>query len=377
MTWLSDVLRATEIIRRGGFKVITHGGIAHADDTIAAALLYRHGAIAVYRLNSLEEVLRVDGEAILADIGDAFRDALPERYVVLDHHGVSDPSEEPSSVVQVALAVGARVTPLVSTLVHFVDLFDRYGPRAKRWSGPYGSSLNIGVARYFSDSTPHGAAGDVKFLELVANAVYSKLDVDLPAFREAFALVEKLPLAGLAESFPRTFTVLRLMLSAARDAISASTSREALETGFGVDFGCYAVLAVPELEPYALRGLERHFAEARRAAEAASAGRYALVRGNGITAITIDDYIAPGPLWNALQDLGVISAEPVFVVVRDKRNPGAYALWRPDRFADVIDFRKLQGSEVLYKHPSGFFAVMRAESAEAAARAALSRLTQA
>jgi hypothetical protein len=126
------------------------------DDTLAAALLHRHGAEAIYRYNTPEEVLAVEGDVVVFDIGDSFRDKLPERYVVLDHHGVRDPAEEPSSVVQVALAVDAKLKPLPATLIHYVDLFDRYGPAVKRWAGPYGNSLNNGVARYFGDLAPTG-----------------------------------------------------------------------------------------------------------------------------------------------------------------------------------------------------------------------------
>jgi len=300
------------------------------DDTLAAALLHRHGAEAIYRHNAAEEVLAVEGNVVVFDIGDSFRDKLPDRYAVLDHHGVADPAEEPSSVVQVALAVNAKLRPLQAHLIHHVDLFDRYGPAAKRWAGPYGNSLNNGVARYFADIAPTGLVKDTKFLELLADAVYSSFEVDLPAFAEAFKIAERLPFAELAEKFPRTFHTLRLMLEAAKDPVAVPTSKEALETGFGIDFGAYAVMAVPELEPYVLKGLERHYAEAKKAAEAAAAGRYAVLKGP-LTAVAAEDHIPPGPLWNALQDLGVLTAaEPAFVVVKDMRNPGAYTLWRPD-----------------------------------------------
>ena len=126
MGWLEDVQRATLIVRRGGFKAVTHGGIAHMDDTLAAALLHRHGAETIYRYNKPEEILSVEGDVVVFDIGDSFQ--LTERYVVLDHHGVRDPAEEPSSVVQVALTVGAKPKPLPATLIHYVDLFDLYVP---------------------------------------------------------------------------------------------------------------------------------------------------------------------------------------------------------------------------------------------------------
>jgi hypothetical protein len=374
VTWLDDVQKAAAIIRGGRYVAVTHGGVAHMDDTLAAALLHRHGAEAIYRYNAAEEVLGVEGHVVVFDVGDSFRDKLPDRYAVLDHHGVRDPAEEPSSIVQVALAVDAKLRPLQATLIHYVDLFDRYGPTAKRWAGPYGNSLNNGVAKYFGDLAPTGKVKDTKFLDLLADAIYSNFEADLPAFAEAFKLVEKLPYADLAQKFPRTFHTLRLMLEAAKDPVSVAMSREALETGFGIDFACYAVMAVPELEHYVLRGLEMHHAEAKRAAEVAAAGRYAVIKGP-VIAIVAEDHIPPGPLWNALQDLGVITAaEPAFVVVKDRRNPGAYTLWRPDRHANAIDFRRLQGPEVIFKHVTGFLAVVKAESAEAAAKYALAQL---
>jgi len=373
MGWLDDVKKASELMK-GKFSAITHGGTAHMDDTLAAALLHRHGAEAIYRHNAAEEVLAVEGNVVVFDIGDSFRDKLPDRYAVLDHHGVRDPAEEPSSIVQVTLAVGAKLKPLPATLIHYVDLFDRYGPTVKRWTGPYGNSLNYGVTRYFGDLAPTGRVKDAKFLDLLADAVYSAFETDLPAFAEAFKLAEKLHYADLAQKFPRTFHTLKLMLEAAKDPVSVSMSRDALEAGFGIDFGAYAVLAVPELEPYVLKGLERHYAEAKKAAEAAAAGRYAVIKGP-LTAVAAEDHIPPGPLWNALQDLGVLpAAEPAFVVVKDRRNPGAYTLWRPDRHANAVDFRRLQGPEVIFKHATGFLAVVKAESAEAAARQALAQL---
>ncbi|ACB39203.1 hypothetical protein [Pyrobaculum neutrophilum] len=373
VSWIDDVRKAAEVVKRGAFKAVTHGGVAHMDDVLAAALLHKHGAEAVYRLNAAEEIAKLDGDVILFDIGDAFRDALPQRFVVLDHHGVADPSEEPSTIVQVAAAVDLKPRPLVATLLHYVDLYDRFGPAVKRWSGPYGNSLNNGVAKYLAEATPTGLVKETKFLELLAEALYSRLELDIPSFAEAFKLAEKLPFADLAEKFPRTFNTLRLMLAAAKDVQTAATGKEALETGFGVDFGCYAVLAVPELEQYVAKGLERHYLEARRAAEAAASGRYTIVKGH-IAAVAVEDYLPPGPIWNALQDLGVLSTEPVFIVVKDRRNPGAYTLWRPDRHANVIDFRRLQGPEVVFKHASGFLAVVKAENAEQAARYAQAQL---
>jgi hypothetical protein len=70
--------------------------------------------------------------------------------------------------------------------------------------------------------------------------------------------------------------------------------------------------------------------------------------------------VSSNTLWNALQDLGVLTAaEPAFVVVKDRRNPGAYTLWRPDRHANAVDFRRLQGSEVVFKHATGLLAVVK------------------
>jgi len=98
------------------FKCVVRDGVAHADDTLAAALFYRAGAEFIYRYSSEEEILGVEGDVVVFDVGDEFRHRLPPRFVVLDHHGVADPAQEPSSVVQAALAVGARFTPLVQKL---------------------------------------------------------------------------------------------------------------------------------------------------------------------------------------------------------------------------------------------------------------------
>lgn len=370
MVWLFDVLRARELVRRGKFKAVTHGGTAHADDTIAAAILYRNGAEEIYRLNTAEEILGVGGDVIVVDIGDSL--ALPPRYVVLDHHGISDPSEEPSTVIQTALAVELKPSPLVATLLHHVDLFDRFGPTVKMWAGPFGQSLNNGLTRYFGEF--HGLVKDEKFLSLVGDAVYSKAEYDISSFAEAFKLAEKIPSADLAEKFPRTFASLRLMLKAARDPWGAALSQEAFETGFGVDFGCYALMVVPELEQYVARGLERYFSDARKAAEIAAAGRYAVINRNGLYAIVLEDLVPPGPLWNAVQDLGHAPPGPAFIAVKDRRNPGAYTLWRPDKYAKEIDFRKLSGHPLLFKHASGFMAVVKATSAQEAAEWALAQL---
>jgi hypothetical protein len=42
VTWLDDVQRAALVVRRDGFKAVTHGGVAHMDVTLAVALLHSH-----------------------------------------------------------------------------------------------------------------------------------------------------------------------------------------------------------------------------------------------------------------------------------------------------------------------------------------------
>lgn len=363
MGWIYDVAKARELVGRK-FSVVTHGGVAHMDDLLSVALLYRR-AEAVYRLSTYGEVLNVGGNVLLVDFGDGFREKLPERYVVLDHHGVADPSQEPSSVVQVATLLEVGTTPLVATLTHFVDIFDRFGPSVKRWAGVYGNSLNHGLTQYFSGL--NGLVRD-RFLELVADAYHSRLDVDVTSLSSSLKVVERLQFSDLAESFPKTFQMLRLMLDAARD-VSVALSREAMEVGFGLDFGCFAVLAVPELEPYVVRGLERHLSEARHAAETAASGRYILVKN----AVAVEDYLSPAMFWNALQDVGVIDG-PAFVVVKNRRDPGTYVAWRPDRYSTIFDFRKLKGEEVIFKHATGFLAVIKAKTAEEAAQYVLRQL---
>jgi len=390
MRWLSDVVRALELVRRGGFKAVTHNGIAHADDTIAAALLYDAGAEAIYRLSDLEEVLAVDGDVVLFDIGDSFADKLPERFVVLDHHSTP---EEPSSVIQVALAVGAAPNPQVQTLINFVDLFDRFGTAAKQWIGPFGNSLNRALSKYFGDAAPKGLVKEETFLSLVADAFYSKELVSMDELVTVYdEVAEQLDLGDFPERFPRTFQFFRLLQKAPQNQ-GLLTSKEALKTGFGVDFATYALVVVPELEAYVLRGLESMLEEAKKAAEVAENYRYTVAMER-VIAIATEEDVSPSALYNAMIDTGRLRnrdvkllelceeehyyepcieyAEiPVFFAVRDKRTPGAYVLWRPDKYSDRIDFKRLEGDRVVFKHPSGFLAVVEAENAEEAARFAL------
>jgi len=386
------VVKVSRVVRRGNFKAVTHGGVAHADDTIAAALLHRAGAEAIYRLNEAEEALAVEGDVVLFDIGDSFAAGLPQRFVVLDHHGVGDPAEEPSSVVQVALAVGARASPLVQTLINFVDLFDRFGTAVKQWTGPFGNSLNRALSKYFGDATPKGLVKEEKFLSLVADAFYSREQVGLAELVSVFGeFADRLDLGDWPGRFPRTFQFFGLLRLAPRDP-SVLASEEAVKVGFGIDFATYAVAAVPELKPYVLKGLESMFEETRRAAEVAEGNLYAIYADRAIAVATEED-VSPSMLYNALIDAGKLrnrgaavsepcdgdhesctqrAKPPVFIVVRDKRLPGAYTLWRPDKYSDGIDFRRLGGVRVVFKHPSGFLAVVVAESAEEAAKYALS-----
>ena len=391
--WLSDVIRAFEVIRRGRFKAVTHNGVAHADDTIAAALLYDAGAEAIYRLSDVEEVLAVDGDVVLFDIGDSFADRLPQRFVVLDHHSST---AEPSSVVQVAMAVGASPNPQVQTLINFVDLFDRFGTSAKLSAGPFGNSLNKALSKYFGDATPRGLVREEEFLSLVADAFYSDEVVDFASLVVVYdVLLEKLELGDWVERFPRTFQFFHLMRKVPGNWDELLFD-DALRTGFGIDFTTYALAVVPELEPYVLKGLEGMLEEAKKSAETAEKGRYTLIKGGAI-AVAVEDNVSPSLLYNALLDLDALQEEdnssdfdvhdlcededwpcegpyfyrreetPIFVVVRDLRTPGAYVLWRPDKFASRINFRRLEGDRVVFKHASGSLAVVKAESAEEAA----------
>jgi hypothetical protein len=165
------------------------------------------------------------------------------------------------------------------------------------------------------------------------------------------------------------------MRQAARDAVSASLSQEARRVGFGIDFATHAVLAVPQLAEYVARGLARYFEDSVRAVRAVEGGRYSVVEGGGVKAVAVEDNVPPTAVWNALLDLSILREdEPAVVAVKDIRNPGAYSLWRPDRHKDKIDFRKLQGEKVIFKHQSGFMAVVKAENAEEAAKYALAQL---
>ncbi|MEM0370662.1 MAG: hypothetical protein QXE80_08215 [Pyrobaculum sp.] len=367
MSWVFDVVRAREVLSSGGFVAVTHGGVAHPDDTIAAALLYRRGAEAVYRVNSVVEILDLSN-VILFDVGDSW--GVGGRFVVLDHHGVSDPVDEPSSVVQVMCAVDARPAPAVLTHIHYVDLFDRFGPSVRRLSGPYGHSLLRGVTAVFSKE--RGAVRDVKFLELLAEAFESKSVYDLGDYREAFRVVERLDVKNYVEKFPRSFWLLGLMLRAVDD-VEVVYSRDAVETGFGIDFGGYAVLAVPELERYVVEGLRLHFAEVKKAVDAVASGRYVSLRRGEVWAVVVEDYVSPSAVWNALLDLEAVSG-PGVVVVRDLRTPGGYTVWRPDVFRDRVDLRRLEGGDVVFRHVGGFMAVVRGLSGVDVANYVLERL---
>lgn len=370
MFWL-DVERARAIVEGGNYSVVTHGGLAHGDDLLAVALWWERGA-PVYRLNTLEDVLAVEGNVVLVDIGDAFRDRLPRRFAVLDHHGSPD---EPSSIVQTMLALRTWPPPQSSTFIHFVDLFDRLGPRAKKWSSVYGQSLIYGLTRYISDAAPKGLIRESRFLGLLAEAFRTGLDFAFGDLAQAYKVAEKLDAVKHVEEFPRTFAMLRLMLRAAHSLVDAALSPEAAEVGFGLDFGAYAIIAVPELEQYIVKGLESYFAENVRAIDIASTGRYALLEGE-MAAIYTEERIAPRALWNALMDLGVLGPDKkAVVVVRDVRTPGAYTVWRPDTHPGV-DLRTLEGDWVAFKHPNGFMAVVRASSAEEAARLVLNTLAR-
>ena len=137
---------------------------------------------------------------------------------------------------------------------------------------------------------PRGLVSEDRFLGLLVEALRSRLEPRLEDYAGAFAVAEKLRFASVVEEFPRTFALLRLMLRASRSVLDAVLSREAFEVGFGVDFGAFALLAVPELEPYLLRGLESFFAEAWRAAELARSGRYVLL-GGGVAAVAVDEVV--------------------------------------------------------------------------------------
>ncbi|MGC8582175.1 MAG: hypothetical protein ACP5MH_00475 [Thermoproteus sp.] len=376
-----EVEVARTIVAGRRFRVVVHNGTAHADDTIAAALLYRAGAEEVYRLGQADELLEIARggmPVVYADIGYRHYDQLKSAGVVavLDHHapnGEPEYVELPSSLMQTVEALGMRPRPRVSMLFTAADLVDRFGAiAAKKWLGIYGASLNQGLSAYFG-MTSRGKYDDVKFLELVAEAAVADFDVeDFSDYSKAYSIAQSIDVD--AERFPRTLAQLRLMRQAANDVVSTSLSQEAQKVGFGVDFAAHAVLAVPQLAEYVAKGLAKYFDDSIRAIRTVEGRRYAVVEG-GIRAVAVDDSVPPTALWNALLDLSLLREdEPVIVVVKDVRNPGAYSLWRPDRHKDRIDFRKLSGDAVIFKHQSGFMAVVKAENAEEAARYALKQL---
>lgn len=124
-----------------------------------------------------------------------------------------------------------------------------------------------------------------------------------------------------------------------------------------------------------VEGLTLHFAEARKAVEVAESQKYKIIATDEMTAVAVEDSVSPTQLWSALLDLSAIrEEEPVIIVVKDLRTPGAYSLWRPDRHKDRIDFRKIGGERVVFKHTSGFMAVVRGESAEEVATFVLEQL---
>ncbi len=376
-----EVEAARRIIAGGRFAVVVHSGTAHADDTIAAALLYKAGAEAIYRLGQLEELLEVakSGRPVIyADIGYRHYGEL-KRYnvAVLDHHAPNGEPEYvklPSSLMQTVEALRLTPRPRISVLFTAADLVDRFGAMAaKRWLGLYGASLNQGLSAYFG-MTIRGRHEDVKFLELVAEAATSDFDVeDFAEYSKAYAISTSIDIDP--ERYPRTLAQLVLMRRAARgDVISVVLSQDAYKVGFGIDFTTHAILAVPQLSQYVAKGLSKYFEENIRAVRIVERGQYALVEG-AVKAIAVDDNVPPTALWNALLDLSIIrEEEPVIIAVRDLRNPGAYSLWRPDRHKDRIDFRELTGDRVVFRHQSGFMAVVKAESAEDAVKYALERL---
>ncbi len=377
-----EVEAARGIVGGGHFVVVVHNGTAHADDTIAAALLYRAGAEEIYRLGQPEELLEVARRGrpvIYVDIGYKHYDALKSagHVAVLDHHAPNGEPEYvdlPSSLMQTVEALRLRLRPRISVLFTAADLVDRFGSMAaKRWLGLYGASLNQGLSAYFG-ITARGRYEDVRFLELIAEAAASDFDVgDFGDYSKAFEISRSLDVDP--ERYPRALAQLRLMRRAAQgDVISVVLSQDAYKVGFGIDFATHAVLAVPQLGDYVAKGLSKYFEESLKAVRIAEGRRYAVVEGP-IKAIAVDESAPPTVLWNALLDLSAIrEEEPVIIVVKDLRNPGAYSLWRPDRHKDRIDFRRLSGDRVVFKHQSGFMAVVKAENAEDAARYALEKL---
>ncbi|MFB6491058.1 MAG: hypothetical protein TU35_007455 [Thermoproteus sp. AZ2] len=375
----AEVEAAKRIISSGGFAVVTHGGTAHADDTIASALLYAAGAEAVYRLTQPEELLEVAARhkrVIYVDIGYKWYGALKAagEVAVLDHHapnGEPEYVELPSSLLQTAEALGLRPRPRASLLLTAADLVDRFGPSAKRWLGVYGSSLNYGLASYFGQEK--GEVKDLKYLKAIVEALAS--DFDVQSFDEYSKAYASVSLPVDPEKYPRALALARLMkLASSGNVLAVAISPDAFKSGFGVDFAAHAVLANKALAEYVGKGLEKYFEESLKAIRLAESGRYTVVHGP-VKAIAVEESVPPAALWNALLDLGALKEEePAIIAVKDNRNQGAYTVWRPERHKDKIDFRRLEGGDVVFKHQSGFMAVLRAPSAEDAARAALERI---
>lgn len=363
---------AARRIVRGEFAVVAHNGMAHADDTIAVALLRRAGAKAVYRLGQLEDinaVLKEHDRVIIVDVGNKWYDRLKahgDRVAVLDHHAPAGEPEYqmlPSSLMQVVEALDLAAPPRIQMLFTAVDLVDRYGPQAKRWLGMYGTSLNYGLTSYLFASTPSGEVRDVAFLDAIAKFVDDFVDVENEEYSRAYGAVSVPP---NAERYPRALGLYRLIAMAAED-ISVVYSREAFQTGFGIDFGTHAALT-PKLAGYINKGLEKHSEEALKAVSIVEQGRYSLVNRGPIAAIVTEESASPAMLYNAYVDLHLASG-PTVVVVKDLRTPGGYVLWRPDEYKDVIDFRRLlSGKNPVFVHQSGFMAVVKASSAEEAAK---------
>ncbi|CCC81496.1 hypothetical protein [Thermoproteus tenax] len=373
----SEVARARDIIARGKFLAVVHDGTAHADDTIAAALLYSAGAEEVYRVSQQDEMLEIvrGRRAVIADVGYKYYEALKSagEVAILDHHapnGEPEYVELPSSLMQTVEALGLRLRPRMQMLFTAADLVDRFGAlSAKRWLGIYGASLNLALSSYFGAVTK-GKYADYNFLSLVAEAASSDFDVqDIAEYSKSYsATVGAIDVDP--EKYPRALALLRLMKEASRGDTSIYLSPEAYKTGFGIDFSAHAALAVPQLSEYLAKGLSRYFNENIRAIKTAEERRFVIIE-KSIKAIAVEDSVSPTALWNALLDLGVLrEEEPAIVAVRDLRNPGAYSLWRPDRHKQ-IDFRKLAGDRVIFRHQSGFMAVVRADSAEDAVKYAL------
>jgi len=72
-----------------------------------------------------------------------------------------------------------------------------------------------------------------------------------------------------------------------------------------------ALLAVPELEPYVVKGLDGYFADGEVVAEIAERGRYALVK-SVVTAVVVEEVIRPRFLYDALLDLDMLNDVSLF-----------------------------------------------------------------